>query len=87
MKRCTLNGAAMVSRAAAHDEIARALELPDYYGRNLDALWDMASAMEAEIVLINPAPMLNALGKYGCKLLSTLYEAAEENRNLKFMVE
>ncbi|MBQ8507508.1 MAG: barstar family protein [Clostridia bacterium] len=87
MAKYILDGAHMTSRAAAHDEIARALELPDYYGRNLDALWDCISAMEAYVTLINPAPMLNALGKYGCKLLGTMYEAAEENGNFQFTVE
>ena len=87
MKKYILNGAAMLSRTAAHAEIARALELPDYYGGNLDALWDVVSVMEAEITLTQPAPMLNALGKYGCKLLQTLFEAAEENKNLTFALE
>lgn len=87
MQTYILNGAAMTSRTAAHDEIARALELPDYYGRNLDALWDVVGGMHAEIILREPAPMLNALGIYGCKLLQTLFEAAAENGNFRFTME
>ena len=37
--------------------------------------------------LIHPAAMLNALGIYGCKLLQTLCEAAEENPGFSFRVE
>ena len=85
--RCIIDGAAMTSRADAHAELARALKFPDYYGNNLDALWDIVSATDAELTLIRPAPMLNALGVYGCKLLQTLFEAAEENPGFVFSVE
>lgn len=81
-----IDGANMNNRAAAHAELARALHFPDWYGGNLDALWDMASTLEASAVLIHPAPMLNALGAYGCKLLQTLFEAAQENPAFKFEI-
>lgn len=76
----------MRTRAAAHDEIARALEFPPHYGRNLDALWDLLTTIEARVTLENPAPMLNALEAYGCKLLSAFFEAAQENAGLQFRV-
>ena len=87
MRKCIIDGAAMLSREAAHAELARALELPEYYGGNLDALYDCASAMEAELTLLHPAPMLDALKTYGCKLLETLYEAAECNPGFQFRAE
>ena len=87
MRNYTINGSAMLTRADAHAELARALELPEYYGANLDALWDCVSAMDAELTLVRPAPMLNALEGYGCKLLATLYEAAESNAGFRFRVE
>ena len=87
MRKCIIDGAAMLSRADAHAELARALELPEYYGANLDALWDCVSAMDAELVLIHPAPMLDALKVYGCKLLETLYEASDSNSGFRFCVE
>ena len=79
-----LNGAAMTDRAAAHTHLAQALELPEYYGRNLDALYDLLLeiAGEREIVLHDPAAVAEQLGKYGEALLSTLQEAAEENPHL-----
>ena len=87
MRKCIINGAAMLSRADAHAELARALELPEYYGANLDALWDCVSTMDAELTLVRPAPMLNALKGYGCKLLATLYEAADDNAGFSFRIE
>ncbi len=87
MENCILNGTRMSSRAEAHAEIARALELPPSYGANLDALWDVATTTDANLVLVSPATMLNALGVYGCKLLQTLFEAAAENPGFHFQVQ
>lgn len=87
MDHCILDGARMTFRDEAHAEIARALELPPYYGANLDALWDVATTTDANLVLVSPATMLNALGVYGCKLLQTLFEAAAENPGFHFQVQ
>ena len=87
MYKCTIDGATMLSRESAHAELKRALELPEYYGANLDALWDCASTLDAELTLVHPAPMLDALKTYGCKLLQTLYEAADSNPKFSFHVE
>ena len=76
----------MRTPADAHREIARALEFPETYGANLDALWDMISALEADAALTRPAPMLNALGVYGCKLLQTFFEAARDNPDFRFRI-
>ena len=82
-----IDGATMPDRAAAHAELARALQLPSHYGANLDALWDVASCMRADVTFVHPAAMLNALGAYGCKLLQTLYEAAAENPDFHFRTQ
>ena len=87
MLKSTIDGAVMLSRAAAHAELKRALELPEHYGENLDALYDCASTMNAEVTLVHPAPMLNALKVYGCKLLETLCEASETNPGFQFRLE
>ena len=87
MYKCTIDGAAMLSRETAHAELKRALDLPEFYGANLDALWDCVSTYDAELTLVHPAPMLEALKVYGCKLLQTLYDAAESNPRFSFRVE
>ena len=40
MREVYLEGRLMTDRAAAHAEIKDKLSLPEYYGANLDALWD-----------------------------------------------
>ena len=83
-----LEGKAMSSREAAHDHLAQVLNLPGYYGRNLDALYDLLLeiSQETEIALQDPALVVHFLGKYGEALLSTLQEAAEENPNLTIIL-
>lgn len=82
-----LDGALMTEKSAAHEHIAAAMNFPAWYGKNLDALWDMLSTCgEAEIELINAPALLNALDSYACRLLSCFYEAAEENKRLSFKV-
>lgn len=41
VKRYVLNGSAMPSMKEFYDEIAKVVPLPDYFGRNLDALADI----------------------------------------------
>lgn len=87
MNEFVLNGENMTSREAAHAEIRREMRFPDYYGNNLDALWDLISCDECNVILRHPAPMLNALGAYGCRLLKTFFDAVKENPDFYFRVE
>ena len=87
MNAYLIDGTNMRDRDSAHAELARAMKFPPHYGVNLDALWDEVSCLRADVVLLHPAAMLNALGAYGCKLLQTLYEAAEENPDFHFTAQ
>lgn len=81
MNTYILNGSSMQTREDAHAEIARAMNFPEYYGANLDALWDMISCMDGEVIIENSADMLNALKKYGCRILNIFFDAAADNEN------
>ncbi len=41
MRDVRLDGREMPDRAALHAALKTALDFPDHYGNNLDALWDM----------------------------------------------
>ena len=79
-----LDGKRMTDRPAAHSHLAARLELPTYYGRNLDALYDVLTELEedTEIILEDSAAVAENLGKYGESLLAAMQEAAEENPHL-----
>lgn len=82
-----INGAEMADRGSAYDVIAQGLGLPGYFGRNLDALWDMLTGIRGTVTMYNVSCMLNAMGGYGCKMLAVFYEAAEKNEYLSFRAE
>ncbi|MBQ7172439.1 MAG: barstar family protein [Clostridia bacterium] len=84
MKKTVLNGKAMTDRASAYAALRAALSLPDYFGDNLDALYDVLSAAEGTVELKGTAAMLGALESYGCKLLACFYDAARENPRFTF---
>lgn len=88
MEKIILNGKRMTGPVQAHEYLAQKLSFPEYYGKNLDALWDMLTGMSGvELVLKHSDSMLKQLQAYGAKLLQTLYEAAAENESLDFRVE
>ena len=79
-----LEGKAMTDRPTLHSHLAERMDLPTYYGRNLDALFDVLTEIctDTELILEDPAAVIGNLGKYGEALLSTMQEAAEENPHL-----
>ena len=87
MKDIVLNGADMTTRADAYAQIWRVLDCPEGCGANLDALWDVLTTTCARLTLQNPAPMLNALGRYGCRMLEVFFKAADETETFQFSVE
>ena len=84
-----LDGNAMTDRPAAHSHLAQRLDLPSYYGRNLDALYDvlMEIGCDTQIILENPAAVVEHMGKYGEALLGTMQEAAESNPHLTITLQ
>ncbi|HOF04512.1 MAG TPA: barstar family protein [Syntrophales bacterium] len=44
MKRCLLDGNDIHSLSDLYDRLSIGLGLPEHFGRNLDALWDLLSA-------------------------------------------
>lgn len=82
-----LDGALMTSRGAAHDHLCARLEFPEYYGRNLDALYDLLTERgePLTIVLRNKAALYRQMGAYGEALVETLECAVEENPFLELV--
>ena len=77
MNIVVLNGNEMTDRKRLHKYIAAKLDLPDYYGNNLDALADCLSEIDPDIVIVicDKDKLLVQLGDYG----ETLLEVFREN--------
>lgn len=64
-----------------HDYLKEVFNFPDYYGKNLDALYDCLCeiGVETEIILINSDCVSH-------DMIETFEDAASENENLKFKI-
>ena len=89
MTEIRLNGREMVDRVATHAYLKQKLALPEYYGNNLDALWDCLSTDFSlkKIVIIEPENIIENLGSYGEFLLNVFNQVAEENIFIKVDIE
>lgn len=89
MKRAMLDGRAVSDRASLHDALSEALDLPCWYGRNLDALFDCLTDIheETELCLCHFAALEEKLDGYAHVLLTVLMRAQEENPCLRICRE
>jgi ribonuclease inhibitor len=81
VKRYVLPGQLIRSLDAFYDEVARQLDLPAYFGRNLDALWDVLTtdiAGPVEIVWEQAEVSRQAMGEAFDRVADVLQAVAEE---------
>ncbi|MDD6572133.1 MAG: barstar family protein [Thermoflexaceae bacterium] len=76
-----LDGSEIADREQLHKIFRDALQLEDYYGCNLDALYDVLSTYseQVEITVRNEEILYSNLPFYGERLMGMLRVAAEEN--------
>ena len=76
----------LTERRSAHEYLEEVLDFPEYYGRNLDALYDcLLEVQECDIVL-QYEKEARLEGTYGERIIEVLEEAAFENPFLKISV-
>ena len=84
MKTVILDGNEIISMSDIHNIFAEELDFPDYYGRNLDALYDCLGDVteEVEIVIENREELSEMLGISFDRLCNLLVDVSEENENI-----
>ncbi|UJF15443.1 barstar family protein [Jeotgalibaca sp. MA1X17-3] len=84
MQRLILDGEKCTTKETTHHILKEGLGLPDYYGANLDALWDVLTSdfSERMIVIRHPESILKNLGGYGVSLLRLFEESKQENSHI-----
>ena len=82
MRRVILDGAACAEPAAAMAALEKALALPDWWGRNLDALHDcLWECGEVFLVVKNPGALRST--PFGRALWQVLADTAAENPQIR----
>lgn len=86
MRICILDGEMIQDREMLHSTLARAMDFPDWYGRNLDALYDCLTdaVEETEIRIVNEKALADHLGNYVAALEKVIRTAAEENHKIQW---
>jgi ribonuclease inhibitor len=90
MKKVVFDSAHVETIAELHNELARLLDFPDYYGANLDALYDCLSGeMELPLTFIwkNYRMTKTKLGKDADKVLKVMNDFSREDPAFIIKVE
>ena len=83
MKKVVLHCEKMLQKGEVHSYLAQMLDFPDYYGKNLDALFDCLCELGEFTIVLEGEHILDQTDCYGIKVLQVLEEAAQVNSNLK----
>ena len=89
MRKIELDLKKMDSVPALHKHLFKMLNLPKYYGCNLDALHDCLTEMAEPVEIVVPKAVAEEkyLGNYGEGLLNVFQDSAEENECLKITIK
>lgn len=82
MRQIELDGACLCRREQAMDYLDRRLGLPEWWGRNLDALYDCLTQPGEPTVLALTRREMVRESPFGRVLLRVLEDAAEDNPDL-----
>ncbi|AHD05695.1 barnase inhibitor [Paenibacillus larvae subsp. pulvifaciens] len=85
-----LDGRKIGNLGQLHTVLKEALELPDYYGNNLDALWDCLTgyvAMPLTIRWVHFQESEKKLGDHSRLLLQLFRDAEEELEGFQLLLE
>ena len=82
IKHFTIDCRQLTGKKEAHEHLKNVFSFPEYYGGNLDALYDCLTELPPCTVRMERPWELASLGEYGSRLLRVFCDAREENPNL-----
>ena len=83
MKNITLDCEKLFKRKEAHLYLAELFGFPEYYGKNLDALYDCLTELGECSIALKGTEILDQDDYYGIKVIRVLKEAVQANPRLK----
>lgn len=88
MKQVKLDGKRLQTREELHDFLQSELDLPAYYGRNLDALWDSLTGFVTLPLLVewyHFEESKQRWGEYAQQVADVFQQAAEKMTEFHFL--
>ncbi|MGN0687152.1 MAG: barstar family protein [Oscillospiraceae bacterium] len=84
MTEYTLDCTAISDKQALHSALAQGLCFPDWYGGNLDALYDCLTGItdETHITISDEQALAEKLGSYAASFTKVILRAAADNEKL-----
>ena len=76
-----LDALRLQQKEEAHKYLREALNFPDYYGENLDALHDCLTELDDVVIEFVNADKVS--GGYFAKVMNVFMDSAEDNQGLK----
>ena len=88
MKIVTIRGIDFSDKDELHDFLASQLDFPEYYGRNLDALYDVLTDLceETKIIIDMSEPGDDEMAGYLGRVTKVITDAAAVNESVKVEV-
>ena len=83
----TIDALKINERKEAHEYLAEVFSFPEYYGKNLDALFDCLTEMGECSILFTNLDYLEQLGDYSGALLAVFEEAEQANENINLVYD
>ena len=87
MKYVVIDCEKLLQKEQAHLYLAEVFDFPDYYGRNLDALFDCLTELGECTIVFEGENILRGTNSYGIKVLKVLEEASRVNSNLRLKIQ
>lgn len=84
MKEVTIDCLTISDKAELHDTLAKALNFPDWYGENLDALYDCLTSIfeETTVTIENFSILEKNLDSYAAAFMKVMEKADEDNEKI-----
>ena len=86
MEEKIINCALIHTREQLHQAFREALSFPEWYGGNLDALYDCLTETCGKVRLLDWETAETRLGSYGAKAKKVIVAAALQNTNLDLYI-
>ena len=82
MREIIIDGEKIHSKKELHREFAEKLDFPEWYGHNLDALYDCLTEISGKVRLLDWDTAEVRLGTYGKQAKKAIASAALQNTDL-----